>query len=551
MSDKNLETAINLHKNNELKKAEKVYLQILERDPKNFNALYLLGTLKSQLCEYEEGINFIKKSLLINDNNFIAYSNLGLCYYNLNLLDEAILFLNKSISQNNNYHESFNNLGSVYLKKKKYLKAFQNYKKTILINNKFYEGYLNIVKLLIEIQKYKCAEKFLNNLLNINPDNFEYYYLKGLIYKRLNDFQTSMKNYLLALQKNPGHFLSYNEIGFLFWLKKDYKNAIINFNKSLSINMDFKGALINRGMTNLLLDKFNEGWNDYYNGRSEFIIKTKTPIWGGEIDTKDKSIFVYAEQGLGDIIQFTRYIFLINNNFKKIYFYIPKSLKYLFSEINKKIELVTDFEKMNICDYYSPLLQLPLIFKTIPKEINYFNINKKLVNHWLKRLPLKKYNIGVCWRAGNKKDILYSEYSKERSFGLDKLNKILEIKDVNLISLQKEPFEDKDNTFYKQLIKFENLDNENPFEDTAAIIDSCELIISCDTSIAHLAGTLGKKTFLMLNYNNDWRWGLDREYCQWYKNIKIYRQVLPNSWDLPFQKCYEDILKNLPKYEKN
>ena len=137
MSDKNLETAINLHKNNQLKEAEKVYLQILERDPKNFNALYLLGTLKSQLCEYEEGINFIKKSLLINDNNFIAYSNLGLCYYNLNLLDEAILFLNKSISQNNNYHESFNNLGSVYLRKKKYLKDFQNYKKAILINNKF------------------------------------------------------------------------------------------------------------------------------------------------------------------------------------------------------------------------------------------------------------------------------------------------------------------------------------------------------------------------------------------------------------------------------
>ena len=290
MSYKNLETAVNLHKNNQLKEAEKVYLQILERDPKNFNALYLLGTLKSQLCEYEEGINFIKKSLLINDNNFIAYSNLGLCYYNLNLLDEAILFLNKSISQNNNYHESFNNLGSVYLRRKKYLKALQNYKKAILINNNFYDGYLNIVKLLIEIQKYKYAEKFLNNLLDINPDNYEYYYLKGLIYKRLNHFQTSMKNYLLALQKNPRHFLSYNEIGYLFWLKKDYKNATINFNKSLSINKDFKGALINRGMTNLLLDKFNEGWNDYYYGRSEFTIKTKTPMWGGEIDTKDKSI---------------------------------------------------------------------------------------------------------------------------------------------------------------------------------------------------------------------------------------------------------------------
>jgi tetratricopeptide (TPR) repeat protein len=344
MSDKNLEIAINFHKNNELKKAEKIYIQILKKDNKNFNVLYLLGTLKIQLQEYEAGINFIKKSLQINDNNFIAYSNLGLCYYNLNKLDEATLFLNKSISQNNNYCESYNNLGSVYLKEKKYLKAFQNYKKTILINNKFYDGYLNIVKLLIELQKYKCAEKFLKILLNVNSNYYEYYYLRGLIYKRLGHFQTSMENYLLAIEKNPNHHLSFNEIGFLFWLKKDYKNAIIYFDKSLSINKDFKGALINKGMTKLLLDEFNEGWNDYYNGRNEFIIKTTTPIWNGEMNLKDKSIFIYAEQGLGDIIQFTRYIFLLDGNFKKIYFKIPKALKYIFSKINKKIELVTDFE---------------------------------------------------------------------------------------------------------------------------------------------------------------------------------------------------------------
>lgn len=551
MSDKNLEVALNFHKNNELKKAEEIYLQILKKNKNDFNALYLLGTLKSQLNEYEQGITLIQKSLLINDNNFLAYSNLGLCYYNLNKLDEAILFLNKSILQNNNYHESYNNLGSVYLKKKKYLKAFQNYKKSVLINNKFHEGYLNIVKLLIEVQKYKYADKYINKLLNIDPDNYEYYYLKGLIYKRLNIYNISLENYLLAIQKNPKHYLSYNEIGFLFWLQKDYKNALTYFDKSLSINKDFKGALINKGMTNLLLNRFNEGWEDYYNGRSEFIIKAKSHLWYGEMNLKDKSIFIYAEQGLGDVIQFTRYIFLIINNFKKIYFKIPKSLNYLFSKISEKIELVNDFEKINLCNYYSPLFQLPLIFKTIPKEINYLNINKKLVNDHIKNFPSKGYNIGVCWRSGNKKDILYSEYSKSRSFEIDKLNKISEIKKVNLISLQKEPFEDKDNIFYKKLITFENLDNKNPFEDTVAIIENCELIISCDTSIAHLAGTMGKRTFLMLNYNNDWRWGLDKDHCQWYKNMKIYRQLIPNSWDQPFQKCYEDVLKILSEYEKN
>ena len=110
-----------------------------------------------------------------------------------------------------------------------------------------------------------------------------------------------------------------------------------------------------------------------------------------------------------------------------------------------------------------------------------------------------------------------------------------------LINLQKEHAEDQKNNYYDKIKIFKEMDSEKPFLDTAAIIMNCNLIITCDTSIAHLAGTLGKKTFLLLNYNNHWVWGIDKNYSNWYKNIKIFRQNNSKSWDDPFNQVYDDI----------
>jgi tetratricopeptide (TPR) repeat protein len=540
-----LEKGITLQSNNQLDVAEKIYKQILSSDAKNFNALYLLGTIKAQKNENEEAIILIKKSLSINQNNFIAYSNLGLIYYNINKLEEAIIEYNNSILLNSKYSESYNGLGSVYLKQKKYLLAFANYKKADKINKKVFSSRLNIVKLLVELQKYKKAELILDKLLLVDPANYENYYIKGIINKRLGKLEVSKKNYLKSIELNPNHYLSYNEIGYVFYLNKDFENAYFYINKSITINRSFKEGFLNRGMINLLNGKFIEGWEDYCLGKDTKYPITKKSLWDGQLNLKNKSIFIYSEQGLGDVIQFTRYLFMLSNYFDKIIYKIPNSLKHLFSNINSvmngKIELVTDFKKIDQCNFYLPLLNLALFFKKIPDEINYFNIDRELVNKWSKKINNEFYNIGICWKAGKKDDLIRSEFASERSFGLDQLAKILSLKDVMLINLQKEHAEDQKNNYYDKIKIFKEMDSEKPFLDTAAIIMNCNLVITCDTSIAHLAGTLGKKTFLLLNYNNHWVWGIDKNYSNWYKNIKIFRQNNSKSWDDPFNQVYDDI----------
>jgi Tfp pilus assembly protein PilF/ADP-heptose:LPS heptosyltransferase len=540
-----LEEAVRFHSINKIDIAEKIYEQIIKSDGKNFNALYLLGTIKAQRQNYNEAIKLIDKSLNINKNNYLAYSNLALIYFKVNQLDNAKINYHNSILLNPSYPESYNGLATVYLEQKKYLLSMTNYKKAAKLNKKNSTYQLNIVKLLLILQKYDRAKIILNKILDLDPSNYETHYTQGIIFKRLKEFHLSKNSFLKSIELNPHHEKSYNEIGFLFYLEKDFKNALHYMNKSVSINPAFKEGYLNIGMINLLNENFIEGWENFNKGREVQKVNTKKNLWTGQLNLQSKSIFIYSEQGLGDIIQFSRYLFVLKSYFKKIILKIPKSLIFLFSNINNisngKIEFVTDFKKIDDCDFHLPLMSLTLFFKQIPEEINYFKIDEQLISKWSNKINKNNYNIGICWRAGKKKDLLYSEFATRRSFSLNEFSKIINLNNVKLINLQKEHNEDQKNIHYEKIKIFKEMDTDQPFLDSAAIIMNCNLIITCDTSIAHLAGTLGKKTYLLLDYNSDWRWGVNKDYSIWYKSIKIFRQDEAGFWDRPFTQVYNNI----------
>lgn len=540
-----LEEAIKFHSINKIDIAEKIYEKIIKSDGENFNALYLLGTIKAQRQNYNEAIKLIEKSLNINKNNYLAYSNLGLIYFKENQLDKAIINYHNSILLNPNYPESYNGLGSVYLEQKKYLLSITNYKKAAKLDKKNSTYQLNIVKLLLILQKYEKAKIILNRILNLDPYNYETHYTLGIIFKRLKEFELSKNSFLKSIELNPNHEKSYNEIGYLFYLKKDFQNALYYMNKSVNINPNFKEGYLNIGMINLLNENFIEGWENFNKGKEFQKVNTKKDLWTGQLNSQNKNIFIYSEQGLGDIIQFSRYLFILKNYFKKIIFKIPKSLIFLFSKINDvsngKIELVTSFEKIDDCDFHLPLMSLTLFFKQIPEEINFFNIDEQLIKKWSNKINKNNYNIGICWKAGKKKDLLYSEFANRRSFSLNDFSKIINLNHVKLINLQKEHSEDQKNIYYEKIQIFKEMDIDKPFLDSAAIITNCNLIVTCDTSIAHLAGTLGIKTYLLLDYNSDWRWGIKKDYSIWYKSIKIFRQEKEGFWDRPFSLVLNNI----------
>jgi tetratricopeptide (TPR) repeat protein len=555
-----LEQAIKYQKQNNLDDAEKIYKTLISQNKQDFNAIYLLGTIEAQKKNFEEAIVLIKESLSIYNKNFVAHNNLGLAYYNLEKFKSALLSFQEAIYLNPNYIDSYNNLGNVFLKQKKYLTAFKLYKKAFRLNNKFFISFKNIINLLIEIKKYKPAEKFLKQLQSLNIPDREIYFLQGMINSKTLRIDEAINNLLKSIEIDPNYKEAYNEIGCLYILRKDFINAEKFINLAINIDNFYFEVLYNRSWVNLIRKNFEDGWKDYsYRKNLKTFPKHKPNIklLDNLSQIKDKKIFVYHEQGLGDSLQFCRYVKLLANKGAKVIFMVQKPLQYLLTDFDENIEITIDEKKIPQCDYYCYLLDLPMVFRTnsnnIPDEIPYIKLPNKFVGSWKYKLNSENFRIGINWSTDSKAIGLnqsIKDYRNDRSFKLEDIKDFFLLENVEFISLQKKIDEEEDKKFLKKIKIFKNIDQQHPFIDTAAIILNCDIIMTCDTSVAHLSGALGKKTLLLLPYNNDWRWGINENQSVWYSNILLYRQKKINEWQEPVFELLEYLKKRINESKK-
>ena len=550
-----LEQAIEYQKKNDFDNAEKIYKTLISQNKQDFNAIYLLGTIETQKKNFEKAIVLIKESLSIYNKNFVAHNNLGLAYYNLEKFKDAVLSFQQAIYLNPDYVESYSNLGNVFLKQKKYLIAFKLYKKAFRLNNKLFISFKNIINLLIEIKKYKTAEKFLKQLQSLNIPDREIYFLQGLINYQKFEINQAINDFLKSTEIDPSYKEAYTEIGRLYFLKKDFNNAEKFINLAINIDHFYFEAFYNRSWVNLIRKNFEDGWKDYsYRKKLSKHPKHKINIklLDNLYEIKDKKIFVYYEQGLGDTLQFCRYLKLLVGNGAKVIFMVQKSLQYLLANFNENIEIAIDDKKINECDYCCYLLDLPMIFKTnsnnIPKEIPYIKLSDKLINFWKHKLNSKNFKIVINWSTDSKEigiRQIYSQNRNNRSFKLEDIKDFFLLENVEFVSLQKKIDEKENEEFLKKIKIFNNLDQHHPFMDTAAIILNCDIVITCDTSIAHLSGALGKETLLLLPYNNEWRWGVNENQSIWYNNTLLFRQKKLNEWQEPIFELLEYLKKRI------
>lgn len=556
-----LEQAIKYQKQNNLDDAEKIYKTLISQNKQDFNAIYLLGTIEAQKKNFEKAIVLIKDSLSIYNKNFVAHNNLGLAYYNLEKFKSALLSFEEAIYLNPNYIDSYNNLGNVFLKQKKYLTAFKLYKKAFRLNNKFFIAFKNIINLLIEIKKYKSAEKFLKQLLSLKISDKEIYFLQGIVNSKTHKIDEAINNFLKSIEIDSNYKEAYNEIGCLYILRKDFVNAEKFISLAINIDNFYFEALYNKAWVNLIRKNFEDGWKDYsYRKKIKTFTKHKLNIKLLEnlYQIKDKKIFVYYEQGLGDSLQFCRYIKLLANKGAKVIFMVQKSLQYLLTDFDENIEITIDEKKISQCDYYCYLLDLPMVFNTnsnnIPDKIPYIKLPNKFVDSWKYKLNSENFKIGINWSTDSKAVNLAQSYKddrKDRSFKLEDIKDFFLLENVEFISLQKEIDEKEDEKFLKKIKIFKNIDQHHPFIDTAAIILNCDIIITCDTSVAHLSGALGKETLLLLPYNNYWTWGINENRSVWYNNMLLFRQKKINEWQEPVFELLEYLKKRIKESEKN
>jgi ADP-heptose:LPS heptosyltransferase len=265
-------------------------------------------------------------------------------------------------------------------------------------------------------------------------------------------------------------------------------------------------------------------------------------------DLNNKKIFIYCEQGLGDSIQFSRYIKSLSDLGSKVTFKVKKNLIKLFENFSSYCDLTSEEIDLSRFDHVCSLLSLPLVFNTtdknIPNKIPYLVADKQKDLFWKKELENNNFKIGVHWR-GN----LKNKTAIDRSFNLKLFYNILEIKNITLVSLQKDFNPNIESIEENINIKFyPNLDiGENAFVDTVALINNLNLVISNDTSIVHLAGALGKPVWTVLNSNPDWRWFLEDNKSPWYPSMLLFRQKIYGSWNEPFNEIKSYLINNILK----
>ena len=454
--------------------------------PENSDIFHLLGIIFLKEKNYKEAINLIKKSINLNKDNYSAFNNLGTCHSNLGNHDESLKNYDKAIKLKPNYAQAYNN--------------------------------------------------------------------KGVILKNLGRIDEAIESYNKAIKLKPGYHDPINNLGFIFQLQKDYKKALLHFNKALELDHGSENKKFNIGLLNLKFKKFKEGWEGYELRKKlknrDIKLKRSDSFKNPILDQlKNKNILIYAEQGLGDIIQFSRYIKLLLKFNNKITFKIYPSLLKLFKPLNNCCELTSlEVDPLKF-DYVCSLLSLPIIFKTdytnVPSVTQEFlHIEKDKISFWQNEIKNYNFKIGIAWRGNVENKLMF-----DKSIELKLFNNISNIKNIDLISLQKDFKPKLENTNGLIKIKnFKNLDNgKDAFLDTAAIIKNLDLIISVDTSIAHLAGTLGKNTWLILKCDPDWRWFLDDNKTPWYPSMSIFRQDQIGSWKNPFTQIESNLEKLIKK----
>ena len=470
--------AVDLQKKNKSEEAKQIYIDLLKID-RNPQILRLLGLIELDEKNYNSSLKLFNESLQINPNNSECYSNRGVVNFKLKKLEEAISDYEKAISIDKNNYNAFFNLGNLYKETNKLDESIEYFSKAIKINKNFYKAYHNRAAVKRLLFKFDDAIKDFDKALTINPKHLDSLFFKAITQLKIGDYENGWKNY-------------------------EHRWGTTNFPSPKRI--------------------------------------FRQPCWNGTDSLKDKIILLHGEQGLGDNIHFSRYFGLIKPIAKKTILQVDKNLVQLFKDSNFGNYIFSNNEKLPDFDIHCPLLSLPYKFSTTLKNIpfneKYLFPNGDRILKWKKTFDNKFYNIGINWQASPNPDL-----DKGRSFQLKYFHDISSIDKIKLYSLQKKNGLEQINENIEKLNLnvINNLDENSPFVDTAAIIENLDLVITCDTSIAHLSGAIGKKTFLLLQKNSEWRWLRDIDYSPWYNSIKIYRQKSQDDWLSVFDEVKKDI----------
>ena len=503
--------ALNMHQQGKLQEAEARYRNILSAYPEHPDCKHFLGVLRFQQGRNVEALEYISSALKLQPGNIAALANYALVLVTLGRLEQALASYDRALAIEPDYVDALVNRGNILLELKRLDEALASYDKALAIK----PGYVDLLK------------------------------NRAIVLVKLQRLDEALANYDKALAIKPDYVEALAARGSVLIMLRRVDEALASYNRALKIRPGYPDALIDRGWLALLQGRYAEGWRDYESRREVKKLPALWPKWKGE-DLREKRIIVYDEQGLGDVIQCCRFLTLLAARGAQLTFLVRTSLHRLLEPFEPGVRIVDKPPTAEIFDFQSPLMSLPGGFNTtlenIPADIPYLYPEEPLVALWRERLGGQGFKVGICWQGR-------PDYKDEpgRSIPLRCFQPLASIPGVRLISLQKHHGLDQLENLPADM-RVETLGHDfdsgpDALVDTAAAMSCLDLIITSDTSIAHLAGALGRPVWVAIKHVPHWLWMFDRTDSPWYPTMTLYRQEVRDDWTTVFRAIANDLAK--------
>ncbi len=544
-----------LHQQGNLAGAERIYREVLQKQPDHFDALHMLGVIALQTQHLERAVELIGKAIALKPDFATAHYNRGNALRGLKHIEDALASYDKAVSLKPDYAEAYNNRGLALQDLKRHEEALASHDKAIALRPDYAEAYVNRGAALRKLKRLEDALASYDRAIALEPDFAMAHNNRANTLVDLCLPVEAIASCDKAIALNPDLAIPYYNRGNALRDLMRCAEALASYDKSIALNPDIADAYWSKSLCLLLLGDFEQGWRMYeWSRKSAGTVAPRRipqPLWLGEEDIAGKTLFIWFEGGLGDTIQFCRYGKLAEARGAKVIMSVQRPLCELLKQSSPTIQIIGPYEVPIHFDYHCPLLSLPLAFNTtlsnIPADIPYLKGSEGKARLWSEKLGEKiKPRVGLVWSGEFKPEPHLWRVNKWRNIPLSRLA-ALKHPDIEFYSIQKgQPAESELGDLIGRhwdgpnIIDFTG--QLNNFSDTAALIDNLDLVISVETSTAHLAGAMGKPVWILNPFNTDWRWLLDRTDSPWYPTVKLYRQEKAGDWDGVVQRVKSDLL---------
>ena len=541
--------AIALQISGDFEIAKSSYLSCIAINPEFFSAHINLGFISEFRKDYDSALIHYKNALNIKQNYAPLYFNLGNVFKELNQFKDAIENYDLACHFQKNYKEALFNKACVFELEGEFENALTTYDEVLELDSKYIECYINKSIIFCKLRRFDQAQIAIEGALPFQRDHPAVLNQLGIVLRCLKMHSLALEKISEALSIDPQFALGYVNQGNVLTELNKFSLALESYNRALELEPGMAKAQWNRALLLLQMKFFDQGWSEYkyrWSG-ADFKttqLKTNRPYW--QPGDRDKRLLIWSEQGIGTEFMFVNFLTKAHLMSHQIEVHVESRSLDIYRRSFPSLKFSSNEVLLDetTFDCHLPIGSLPQYLFVNEKEFRsnnrpYLKVNQLLCDQLRSQYKRTRPLVGISWATRSQTTGL------DRSINLMEFIDSIKYLDLDFISLQygdvKDEIIEVNTKFGINIQTADSIDNYSNIDGLLSLIQACDLVLSIDNSTVHFAGAIGKKTWVMLPFNADWRWFNDWDQCMWYPSTKLFRQSNLGHWDSVFERLRREL----------